>query len=192
MARSSGWSTPSNPQSNPPNFPPPTPSVTLTVCSVHTSCAGRCSSWSRAAAKLRPRIGILPPALLEAAGFDSPVGQPWSTTSSTSFLRCAAARAFENSAQPAFFPHSTPHARPRFCLSGALLVAACVCVWPAAARACARWSGACVWAVGERRVGVRGVGGRCTRATATALTVTVSQWLAVSDARLLSRAMDGS
>ena len=55
---------------------------TLTLPFVHTSPLGRWLTRSSLVVLIIPMAGVPPPALLEAAGFDSLMG--WATTTSTS------------------------------------------------------------------------------------------------------------
>ena len=112
-----GWRTPSTHWLSARSRPPVPTAIDLTNCCEQVSSRVASDRWCCSA---WPRTGVPPPARLEAAEFDSPMGRPWPTTSSAS-LEGAQPRQPSNSRPEA---PTTAHARPRFCPTGAVLGAA--------------------------------------------------------------------
>ena len=76
-----GWRTPSTHWLSTRSRPPVPPAMDLTNCCEQVSSRVASDRWCCSAC---PRTGVPPPARLEAAEFDSPMGLPWLTTSAAS------------------------------------------------------------------------------------------------------------
>ena len=141
-----GWRTPSTHWLSARSRPPVPTAIDLTNCCEQVSSRVASDRWCCSA---WPRTGVPPPARLEAAEFDSPMGRPWPTTSSASL----------EGAQPRQPSNSRPEAPYHSSRSASVLPHRRGARRRTRAPAAGRHAVACVW-VGRVHAARRAASGR--------------------------------